>query len=190
VDAEHLGELRAHVPHRVQRRRRLLEDHRDPVAAQLAHVVAGKLQEVLAVEEDLARLHPAGLGHQAHDREAGHALAAAGLPDEAHDLAAVDVEIDAVDGPDDAVPRMERGLEATHLEQRPVATLPPGLAGDGRQDLLDHRLVEGRPEGVVAGSRGAGHRLRRGSSASRRPSPSRLKPRTVSVIAIPGAKIR
>ena len=31
-----------------------------------------------------------GLGHEAHDRQAGHALAAAGLADEAHDLAAVD----------------------------------------------------------------------------------------------------
>ena len=71
-------------------------------------VVVRELEQVLAVEEDLAGLDPAGPGDQPHDRQAGHALAAAGLADEAHDLAAIDVEVDAVDRADDAVARVER----------------------------------------------------------------------------------
>ena len=76
------------------------------------------LQQVLAVEDDLAALDAAGRSDQAHDRERGHALAAAGLADEAHDLAAVDLEVDPVDRPDDAVARVERRPQAADLEQR------------------------------------------------------------------------
>ena len=48
-----------------------------------------------------------------------HALAAAGLADEAHDLAPIDVEVDAVDRPHHAVTGVERG---------PQAAAPPGVA--------------------------------------------------------------
>ena len=95
----------------------------DAVAADPAHLVVRELEQVLAVEEDLAGVDPAGLGDEAHDRQAGHALAAARLADEAHDLAAVDVEVDAVDRPDDAVAGVERGPQALDLEQRPLAAL-------------------------------------------------------------------
>ena len=58
-----------------------------------------------------ASIRPGG-GDEPHDRQARHALAAAGLADEAHDLAAVDVEVDAVDRPDHAVARVERRPQA------------------------------------------------------------------------------
>ena len=108
---------------RVERRRRLLEDHRDPVAADLAHLLVRDLEQVPAVEQDLAGLDPPGVGHQAHDRQAGDALAAARFADQPHDLAAIDVEVDAVDGADDAVARVERGAQARDLEQRLLAAL-------------------------------------------------------------------
>ena len=54
VDAQDLLDLGAHVPHRVQRRGRLLEDHRDPLTADLAHRVGRELEQVLAVEQHLA----------------------------------------------------------------------------------------------------------------------------------------
>ena len=60
-----------------------------------------------------------GLRDEPHDRQARHALAAARLADEPHDLAAVDVEVDAVDRPDDAVAGVERRAQAADLEQRP-----------------------------------------------------------------------
>ncbi len=109
MDLEDLGDLLADVPDGVQRGLRLLEDHADAVAADAAHVVVGELEQVLAVEQHLTRLDAAGLGDEAHDREAGHALAAARFADEAHDLAAVDVEVDAVDRAHDPVARIERG---------------------------------------------------------------------------------
>ena len=100
------------VHDRVERALRLLEDHADPVAAELAHRLASGASAGPAVEDDLARLHPPGRCHQAQDRQAGDALAAARLADEAHDLAAVDVEVDAVDGADQSVARLERGGQA------------------------------------------------------------------------------
>ena len=48
--AEDLADLAADRPDRVQRRGRLLEDHRDPVAADLAHLLVGELRQVVAVE--------------------------------------------------------------------------------------------------------------------------------------------
>ena len=108
-------------------------------------------QQVLTVEQDLAGLDPPGLRDEPHDRQAGHALAAAGFADEAHDLAAVDVEVDAVDGPDDAVARVERGPQALDLEQRLVAALALRAARRGRDDLLDDGLVERRTEAVGPG---------------------------------------
>ena len=113
VDLEHLLDLATDVPDRVERRRRLLEDHADPVAADLAHVVVAELAAGPAPSNMISPLDdPAGLGDQAHDRQAGHALAAARLADQAHDLAAVDVEVDAVDGPHEPVARVERRVQA------------------------------------------------------------------------------
>ena len=126
-----------------------------------------------------------GLRDEPHDRERGHALAAARLADEAHDLAAVDVEVDAVDRADDAVARVERGPQALDLEQRPSPRC--ASAARGRDDLLDDRLrrrtCRGRASiGLVLATLAAplrasraAHRFSRGSSASRSPSPSRLK---------------
>ncbi|MEJ7695436.1 MAG: hypothetical protein WKF78_01985 [Candidatus Limnocylindrales bacterium] len=112
----------------------------DPVAPDLAHVVVLELQQVLSVEQDLARFHATGSGDQAHDRQAGHALAAAGLADEAHDLAAVDVEVDPVTGADDAVSRVERGPQALDLEERSLRRVL-GAAGvlEARTRFLDDR---------------------------------------------------
>ena len=71
---------------------------------------------------------PAGLRDEAHDRQAGHALAAARLADEAHDLATIDVEVDAVHGAHDPVARVERRAQALDLEQRSLAAFVSRLA--------------------------------------------------------------
>ena len=151
VDLEHLGDLLADVPDRVQRGLRLLEDHADPVAADPLHVLVGQLEQIQIVEHHLARLDAARIGHEPHDRQAGHALAAAGLADEAHDLAAVDVEVDAVHGPDDAVARVEGRSQALHLEERSLATLVPGPPARRRDELLDDVPLDRRIEQRVAG---------------------------------------
>jgi hypothetical protein len=78
VDLEHLVDLRADAQHRVQRRHRLLEDHRDAVAAQLAQPFGRGLQQVFAIEDDAActGLHMAR-GEQAQDGARHHGLARA-----------------------------------------------------------------------------------------------------------------
>ena len=57
------------------------------------------------------------LRDQAHDRERGHRLAAAGLADDPERLALLDREADAVDGAHDALAGEEVGAEVVDFEQ-------------------------------------------------------------------------
>jgi hypothetical protein len=54
VQHQRLADLIADAEHRVQRGHRLLEDHADLVAADGAHLAVRHLQQVLALEADLA----------------------------------------------------------------------------------------------------------------------------------------
>ncbi len=56
-------------------------------------------------------------GHDAEDRLRGHALAAAGLPDDAQDAPSLHVEGDPVHGPERALARDEVGLEVLDLQE-------------------------------------------------------------------------
>ena len=103
--------LRPDLEDRVERHHRVLEDHGDLSAADLAHGLALQAGEILAVEEHLAARDLAGRLDQAEDRIAGHALAGAGLADESQDAAASDLEADAVDGLQNAGPGLELRLE-------------------------------------------------------------------------------
>ena len=97
-----LDHLRPDAEHRVQRHHRILEDHRDAPAAEVAHLARRQPDEILALEQDAAADDPAGRIDEAEDREAGDRLARAGLADEPQHLAAADLEADAVDRLDDA----------------------------------------------------------------------------------------
>ena len=118
VQLERLGQLPADREHRVQRRHRLLEDHRDAVAADLADLVLVQLQEVFALEEDFAGDDVARRdGDEPQEGERADALAAAGLTHEAERLAFLDVVGDAVDGLDDALFGVEVGPQILDLQQ-------------------------------------------------------------------------
>src|SRR5579883_1839774 len=96
---DHLDDLVAHREGRVERGHRLLKDHGDLVAAPLAHLRRLELEEVDALEQDLAAGNPARRPRdQAHDRERRHALAAAGFADDAESAASLQREAHAVDG--------------------------------------------------------------------------------------------
>jgi hypothetical protein len=117
VDAEHLTELVADGEDRVQRAERVLEDHGDPAAADLAALLGGHLEHVLAAEEDLAlgdlrRRHV----EDAHDGLGGHRLAGTGLAEHGERLARAHVVVDAVDGLGHAVPGVELDVQVTHFE--------------------------------------------------------------------------
>ena len=68
VDGDGLADLAAHFEDRVEGGQRVLEHHGDPPAPQLAHLLLGKLEEVLTLEEDLA----ADLGRRRQQSEDGH----------------------------------------------------------------------------------------------------------------------
>ena len=55
VPADRLGDLRPDLQRRVQRGHRVLEDHRDLLAAHVLELPLGELRQVAALEQDLAR---------------------------------------------------------------------------------------------------------------------------------------
>src|SRR5262249_24546125 len=81
----------------VQRRHRILEDHRDLLAAHRPQRPVALPDQIASLEHGLARLDPAVPRQQTEDCERGDALAAAGLADDAERLAGGYVEGDAVD---------------------------------------------------------------------------------------------
>ena len=162
---DRLDELFADRDDRVERGHRVLEDHGDLAAAQVPHLIVGQLDEVDAAEEDLAAGDPAGrLRQETQQGQRGHALAAARLADDTERLVRRHIEAHAVDGMDEAGRGGELDPQVTDGEE--------GVAGRrGRRDEIRDDL---------------GHRLSRGSSASRRPSPRRLNPSTARMMAMPG----
>ena len=134
VGLDRLDDLVADLVERVQRGQRVLEDHRDLVAA---HARAARsvveLAQVAALEHDPARDPRVRRPGQAQDRQVGDALAAARLADDAERLAVLDRERDAVDGLDDAVLGLEAGPEVVDLEQRLTGSAP---AGRGRRRAM------------------------------------------------------
>ena len=117
MDADRLGDLATDRHRRVERGHRVLEDHADVVAADLADLLLADRHEVAAVQSDLAAGDEPAPRQQAHDRHRGHRLAAAGLADDAHGLSRLDVEAEAVDGVDGAAAQADPGLEIVDLEQ-------------------------------------------------------------------------
>ena len=131
--ADRLGDLVADGEHRVERRHRLLEDHGHGVAADVAHLVVRELQQVAAIEQDLAGHGAPRSFDEAHRRHRRDALAAARFADHPQRLTVPDLEADPVDGLDDAVLGEEVGLEAFDLKKilrrRRIGAVGPGSAG-------------------------------------------------------------
>ncbi len=76
-----LSDLIAYRKTWVERRHRLLKNHRQPVAAQIAHFVVRQAEQIAAVEQYRA-VHFRVLRQQAHQRECRYALAATGFADD------------------------------------------------------------------------------------------------------------
>ncbi|MNC51939.1 hypothetical protein D3C75_1012570 [compost metagenome] len=148
MQAEHLHQLIPHGLHRVEGRHRLLEDHRDAVAAHLVHLIRCQSEQLLPLKADGARHHlTVGPRQQPHDGQRGNALAAAGLTDYPQGLARGYLEADPVEHLDLAVVDRELHLEIADLEDGGHALaaisgeLPPILSNveDGSLCLC-HRL--------------------------------------------------
>ena len=115
VDPVRLGDLVAHLVEGVQRGQRVLEDHGHLGPAELPHPGRVRVGQFLAVQPDLAGDPRLGAAVQAHDAQAGHALARARLADDAERAAAVHAERDAVHRLDQAVVGREVDVQVFDL---------------------------------------------------------------------------
>ena len=97
VAAQHLGDLEADGVDGVERRHRLLEDHRRLSAADLAQRVAVDADDLLAAQLDRAA-HRGVLRQQPEHRHRRRRLARSGLADDGQHLAGEQVELGADDG--------------------------------------------------------------------------------------------
>ena len=113
---QRLGNLVADAKDRVETARRLLEDHRNVVAADIEHHRIAGAGQVAFLEENLPLDDLARSRQQAHDRKRSHALAAARLTDNAQHLAGRYGEVDAVDRLHHTIFGVEVGFQPLHLE--------------------------------------------------------------------------
>ncbi len=160
MDLQGLGELVSDGVHGGERAHRLLEDHRDLVAPDVADLAAGGLHPgdvddapVLAAEADLALDDPAGPVDELKDGAGGDRLAAAALAHQAQRLALPQRQVDPVDGLDHALVGVEPGLEAPDLQQ----------------DVVRGSAHSGAPS--CRGPRRPAARLRESSATARRSGP-------------------
>ena len=117
VQPDRLADLGADRHDRVQRGHRLLEDHRDLVAADVAHLGFAERHEILAVDLDRAADDASRrVRHQAQQRQRGHRLAAAGLADDRQGFRAAHRERDVVDRLDDPEPGEQVGPQSLDLD--------------------------------------------------------------------------
>ena len=147
---------------RIERGHRVLEDHRDAVAAERGELLPSRREQVAALELEPFGPHPRAARQQAHEGERGHGLAAAGFADDAQRLAAVDMKIDIADGVQNPGRHVDLDGQALDLEHR-SASLRARHAG------------QLRPSGAVM---------------SRMPSPSMLMAITRTRMATPGMVTR
>jgi len=144
VTAQGFGNLEADGQDGIEARHRLLEDHRDLVAADMLHLEFRKRQKLSARQLDAARNPAIGLPDEAHDRQRRDALAGAGLTDDGDRLVRANAEADIAH---DGMPRAiapERPCVARDREQRRRAgsvrggrTVDRPLIGDVSDDAHD-----------------------------------------------------
>ena len=168
VRLQHLGQLPLDGQDRVQRGHRVLEDHGQPIPAQLPQLVIVLAQQLIPVEDDGARRPGRRLGQEPQHGQRADAFATARLAHDPHRLAGSQVVADAI-----------------HRMHHPIARAEGHMQVADRQHRRGGQILRS-----AAGHRPDRHRRSLGSSASRMPSPSRLKPSTLSTMAMPGANTR
>ena len=159
VRRQHFVDLVAAGHDRVERGHRLLKDHRHSGATQLAQMRLTRRQHVLSVEQHLPPCRAQCGRQEAHRCLRDDRFARARFADQTHDLIRVDAEARAIDG------------------QRAI--------GSGRQRDREAADVEDR-RSASAHKRAHRRLLSRGSSVSRKPSPSIFTASTVNASRMPG----
>ena len=141
VTADRLADLRADGLHRIQRRRRILEDERDLATPHVLELPFAERDDIAAVQPDLTAGHATGGRDEPEQRHRQRRLPASGLADEAQLLAAAKVEADVTDGSDRALGRAV--LRAQVADRR-----GPGRRGQATLDPLRTRGIDDTGEDV------------------------------------------
>ncbi|KMS64599.1 hypothetical protein BVRB_018640, partial [Beta vulgaris subsp. vulgaris] len=115
---QRLHDLEADVEAWVEAGHRLLEDHGDVLADDLAPGAGRETEQVLALEAHLVGENLARIGNEPHDRQHGDALAGAGFADHAQELAFLDGEVDAIDRAERPAMGLELDREIADFQQR------------------------------------------------------------------------
>ena len=99
VQNQGFGDLLLHRVQRVERRHRLLEDHRNPVAADAAQGGLVGTHNLVTLEPDRAAgMARHRIGQQLQHRQRRHRLAGTRFADQRHGLAFADIERDVPNG--------------------------------------------------------------------------------------------
>src|SRR3990172_1900698 len=171
MQLDRLADLVADGEDRIERGHRLLKDHRDLVAADLAHLLIFEPEQIPAAIEDLsADDFSRRRSDQAHDRKRSDALAAARLADQAEGFPFVDGKGHAVDSAHFTFGGEERRAQIFDVDQ------------------FSHRCIISAFRYPVRPPR---TRLSmRGSKISRIASPIALNPKTANMMSSPGKTAR
>ncbi len=124
MDLQHLADLPLDRVQRVERGHRFLEDDADLVAAHRPQLLLVRLEEILALEVDLARRMDRRGRQQPHHRERRHRLARTGFADQRHRLALDDVETGTLDRHGRRAALLEGDPEIADREERGVGHSP------------------------------------------------------------------
>lgn len=111
-----LAELTANSEHRIERGHRLLENHRNRVAADVVHLFKGQLGQVLSLKQHLALRDIAVGVKQTQDTHGGDRLARARLAYDANSLARLEGIGYVVDSLDNSLFRAEIGVQVFHFK--------------------------------------------------------------------------
>ncbi len=115
VLAHGLGDLVTDLVDRIQGCHRILEDHRDALAADLTELLVAQVQHLLAAELHRAG-DPGALRQQTHDRQRCHRLTGARLAHDPEDLAGANRVAHAPHCADKTIFGGKLNIEVGHLE--------------------------------------------------------------------------
>ena len=117
VGLQRFADLKADGEARIERRHRLLEDHRHVLAGQPAPLVGRHRHEIGAVERHAVGGDGRGRRQKAHRRQHRHRLARTGFADDRQHFVALEGEVEAVHRLERSVPGGEGDGEIADVEQ-------------------------------------------------------------------------
>ena len=151
-------DLMTDLADRIERRARVLEDHRDFTAAQAAHLVFAGVADVDVGEHHRAVGDPTGTVENAHHRIGSDGFPRTGFADDADGFTLGDSEVHMLHRLDDAAAGHELHRQVAYVEQRDrghdTPSSPPLRIDDVAQSVTEKIEAEHRDHQCDAGKEG------------------------------------